>query len=111
MIRLGHKWNEWELEKIYSEEKRIWVYFAGVAAAFLVGLTWFKVFTTDIRLGWIIALLISLMLIKIFTLLFHYEKFRQFAKAMLNDKHKLMQLNVGVIVFSVIFILMGLFLY
>ncbi len=111
MIHLGQRWNKWELEKVYSEEKRTWIYFAGVAATFLVGYTWFKVFTTDIRLGWIIALLISLTLIKVSTLVFNYKKFRQFAKTVLNNKQKLMQLNIGVVIFSVIFILMGIYLY
>jgi len=111
MLHLGQRWNKWELEKVYSEEKRAWIYFAGVAAAFLVGYTWFKVFTTDIRFGWIIALLITLTLIKVSTLVFNYKKFRQFAMTVLNDKQKLTKLNIGVVIFSVIFIFMGIYLY
>ena len=111
MIYIGQRWNKWELEKVYSEEKPAWIYFAGVAAFFLVGYTWFKVFTTDIRFSWIIALLITLTLIKISTLIFNYNKFREFAKTVLNDKQKLMKLNIGVVIFSVIFILLGIYLY
>jgi hypothetical protein len=112
MIYLGQRWNKWELEKVYSEEKPAWIYSAGVAAFILVGYTWFKVFTTDdIRLSWIIALLITLTLIKISILIFHYNKFRIFAKTVLNDKQKLTKLNIGVVIFSVIFILLGVYLY
>lgn len=111
MIRLGEKWNTWELEKVYAKEKRIWVYFAGLIAVLLVCLTWYKVYTTDIKFAWVIALLISLTLIKVFTLLFHYEKFRLFAKTVLNDKRKLMQLNVAVAIISAVCIGLGIFLY
>lgn len=111
MIYLGQKWNKWELEKVYSEEKPAWIYFAGVAALFLVGYTWVRVFTSDIRLSWIIALLITLTLIKISILIFNYNKFRIFAKTVLNDKQKLMKLNIGVVLFSAIFILLGIYLY
>lgn len=111
MIHFGQRWNLWELEKVYSEKKRTWIYFTGVGASFLVVYTWFKVFTTDIRFGWIIASLSTLTLIKVATLVFNYKKFRQFANIVLNDKQKFILLNIGVVIFSVIFILMGIYLY
>lgn len=111
MIYLGQRWNEWELKKVYSEKKQTWIYFIGVGAVFLVGYTWFKVFTTDIRFSWIIASLSTLTLIKVVTLVFNYKKFRQFANTVLNDKRKFKLLNAGVVIFSLIFILMGIYLY
>lgn len=111
MVYLGQRWNKWELDKVYSEEKPSWIYFAGVAALALVGFTWFKVFTSDVAYSWVIAILITLTLIKISILIFQYSKFRVFAKTVLNDQLMFMKLNIGVVIFSIVFILLGIFLY
>ena len=48
IIKLGEKWNKWELDKAYTEEKPKWIYFLGVFGVGLVLLTWYQVITTDI---------------------------------------------------------------
>jgi len=111
IIKLGNKWNEWELEKIYSQNKPKWIYFLALLGILLVAFTWYKVFTTQINYSWIIALLISLTLIKIFNLLFRYEQFREFVVNTLNDKKRWLKINISIIIFSIILTLMGFFLY
>ena len=111
MVYFGKRWNKWELEKAYSEEKPRWIYLIASVSLIIVAFTWYKVITTNIMYSWIIALLISLTLIKVFTLIFNYHRFREFVGNILNDKKKLAQLNVSVLLFSIVFILMGIYLY
>ncbi len=111
MISLGKKWNEWELGKAYSEKKPKWIYFLGILCLAIVGFTWYQVFTLGVKYSWIIASLVTVTLVKVFNLLFNYDNFREFAKSVLNDKKKLIQLNVGVFFISAVFILLGIFLY
>ncbi len=88
-----------------------WIYLISIISLFLVIYTWFQVFITEIEYSWIIATFISLPLIKVSALLFKYDQFRTFAKEVLNNKSKLQQLNIGVLLFSIICIGMGLLLY
>ncbi len=108
---LGGKWNKWELEKAYSESKPKWIYFLGIFSLSIVGFTWYEVFNLEIKHSWIMAVLVTITLIKVFNLVFNYNKFREFVKSVLNDKKKLTQLNVGVLAISIVFIIMGVFLY
>ncbi|MBS4538922.1 hypothetical protein GOQ27_10625 [Clostridium sp. D2Q-11] len=111
MIRYGKKWIDWELDKAYAKEKPKWIYIVSVISLIIVGYTWYQVFNMDIKYSWIIAILVSLTLIKIFNLIFNYDKFREFVDSTLNNKRKFKQLNISVFIFSIIFILMGIFLY
>jgi len=108
---LGVSWREWELGKAYSEHKPRWIYVVGIAAFFLVAFTWYKVFTSDVRYSWIIAVIVSLTLIKISAMLFRYERFRAFVMDVLNDRKKLTVLNVVVLLFSIGFLMLGVYLY
>ncbi len=111
MIFLGKKWVRWELESAYGKEKPVWLYAAGAFAVIIIGYSWFMVFTTEIKYSWIITALVSLTIIKVYMLIFQYDKFRKFAVNILNDKKKMLQLNILVILFSLVFISMGVFLY
>ncbi len=111
MITLGEHWNRWELENAYGKEKPKWVYLVGTLGILLIIYTWYSVFANPVTYSWIIASLISLTAIKIFMLLFQYDKFRDFVEETLNDKNKLALLNSSVAVFSLICIAMALFLY
>lgn len=111
MIHFKERWNKWELEKAYSEEKPKWIYVVAVFSLIIVGYTWYKVIVLNVKYSWIISSFITLTLIKVFMLIFHYQKFREFVKEVLNNKRKLMQLNIGVFIFSIICILMGIYLY
>ncbi|MBI9106995.1 MAG: hypothetical protein JEZ04_09645 [Spirochaetales bacterium] len=108
---LGEKWNKWEIDSAYSEKKPKWIYLMALADILLILFTWYMVVKTDIRHSWIIAILMSLTSVKIFTLLFNYKKFRSFASAMLNSKKKFFQLNLSVVLFSMTLILMGIYIY
>lgn len=111
MVGFGDKWNEWEMKSAYSESKPRWIYVVALLGLILVGYTWYMVFTTNVDYSWIIALLVSLTLIKITNLIFNYDKFRKFASTVLNDPKKKMQLTISVFIMSIVFILLGYNLY
>ncbi len=111
MALMGEKWNEWELNSAYASEKPKILNIVGAAGYLIVILTWYMVIVSDVEYSWIIAVLISATVIKISTVLFNYKVFRKFVSKMLNDKKKMFQLNLGVLIYSVILIFMGIFLY
>ncbi len=48
---------------------------------------------------------------RVVPMLVQYNQFRAFVKMMLDDKKKMMFLNIGVISFSIALVAMGIFLY
>lgn len=108
---MGEKWKEWELNSAYPSKKPKILNILGIVGYLIVIFTWYMVFISNIKYSWIIAALVSVTVIKISILLFSYKAFRKFASKMLNDKKKMFQLNLGVIVYSVLLIFMGIFLY
>jgi len=108
---LGRRWNNWELEKAYGRRKPKWLIGGGLSGMLLIAYTWYAVFSLGIAHGWIMAVLISLTAVKIYMLIFRYAEFREFVKATLNSKRKMLRLNLAVLSFSVICLLMALFLY
>ncbi len=111
MIGFGKKWNEWELSKAYSVNKPVWIYYTGVFSVVFITYTWYRVFTDEVLFSWLIALMLSLSLIKVHKLIFEYDKFRNFVFRILNNPRKLMILNLSVLIVSVFLILMGVYLY
>lgn len=111
MAFMGEKWNQWELNNAYAKKKPTWIYLIGGLMIFLIGFTWYQVFTTDVKYDWIIAALVSLTGIKVSTLLFQYDQFRKFVAMMLSDKKKMLMLNVSVVIFSIVLIWMGIYVY
>jgi len=111
MVGFGDKWNEWEMKNAYKEEKPKWIYVISILGVLLVAYTWYMVITTDVAYSWVIAALISLTLIKITNLLFNYDKFRDFASTVLNDKSKKMKLTISVTIMSIFLIVLGYNLY
>ncbi len=106
---LGKKWNKWEENKAYSEKKPIWLYFVAIFAVFIIAYTWYMVFTSNIYLSWIIALLLTLILIKVFAQIFNYNKFRKYVKKVMNDASTFKKINIGVFIFSIMLVLLGIF--
>ena len=104
-------WAVWEENKAYKEQRPVWVIIMSIVGVVLIGLTWWVYITQSIPYGWILAALITITGIKIFNLVFQYDKFRVFVKTMLSSKQKMMQLNIGVIVLSVGLVFIALFLY
>ena len=111
MGKMGRNWAEWEMNKVYKEDKPTFITFIGILGYATVIVTWIMVFITDVQYGWILAVLITLTLFKITKLLFNYEQFRDFLIKTLKDKKKMYQLNTAVIILSVVLISMGIFLY
>ncbi len=111
MLLYGNRWNEWELSKAYTQKRPFWVNIIGVFAVVFAGFTWYMVITEDVRYSWIIGLMMTFMLFKMYMLLFNYERFREFVKNTLNDRKKRLTLNSLVFFASVVFLLMGLLLY
>jgi hypothetical protein len=111
MAVMGPRWREWELNSAYTADKPRWLYAVGAVGIALLVVTWALVFTTDVPHSWIIAVLVSLTGVKLYFILFDYDSFRAFVSRTLADSGKMMQLNVGVLVFSVALIAMGVWLY
>jgi hypothetical protein len=111
MLMLGQKWINWELDKAYTKEKPKWINIVAIISLLLIIFTWYKVFTSEIEHTWVIALLMTLTLTKIYKLVFDYNKFREFATKTLNDKHKFARLNGVVLLFAVLFVSMAAYLY
>ncbi len=111
MVVLGDKWNKWEMDHAYTEKKPAWVDVVVILGFVLVVYTWYQVFTSDVKYGWIMGVLVSLTLTKILALQFNYDKFREFASAVLNDPRKKRNLNIFVFLVSVVFILLGVYVY
>ena len=111
MAVMGERWAQWELNSAYTARKPLWLYGVGVVGAALIGLTWVLVLTTDVPHSWIIAVLISLTGIKLYTLLFDYDRFRGFVQTTLADRGRMRALNIGVLVLSGVLVAMGIWLY
>ena len=111
MMVYGDRWNKWEMNHAYKKEKPKWVYLVSILGVALVLLTWYQVFSLSIEYSWVIALLLSLTLVKISALLFNYQKFRIFASEILNNPKKKLKLNISVFIVSIIMIVLGVFVY
>lgn len=107
----GSKWKTWEINKAYAAKRPRWIYGIAIAGILLVGYTWVQVARTSIPYSWVIAVLITITLVKISALLFAYDRFRQFVSNTLSNQKKFKQLNLSVILFSLVCIWMGTVLY
>ncbi len=108
ILILGKKWNKWEENKVYPKKKPIWLYLVGISAVSIVAYTWYMVFTNDVRFSWVITLLLTLILIKVFTQIFNYSKFREYVKKVMNDANTFKKINILVFLFSIILVFLGI---
>ncbi len=108
---MGERWKTWELNSAYAQKRPKAILIIAVLCLGLVGVTWYRVFKTDVPYSWVIAALVSLTTVKVGHLLFNYDGFRRFASETLNDKSKMLRLNIGVVVYSALLIGMGIWLY
>ncbi len=111
MFAMKDNWNKWETEKAYSQKKPFWVYIVCIVGIVIIITTWYVNFKYNVSLGWILSILITLTSIKMVNIIFNYNKFRDFIIKTLNNKGKMMKLNVLVLALSIILIFMGIFLY
>lgn len=108
---MGPKWKTWELNQAYAPKRPLIITVIGITGYLIVVFTWYMVFHQPQPHAWIIALLVSLTVIKISTILFRYNIFRTFASQMLQDSNKMKLLNIGVLIYSIVLIAMGILLY
>jgi hypothetical protein len=111
IIFFQDEWNQWELNKAYRKEKPAWINIAAIFSVLFVLFSWYKAWSSNIEYGWILAVLLSITLIKISQLFFNYDQFREFAATTLYNKDKMLVINLGVFVFAIVLILMGIYLY
>lgn len=108
---MGEKWKDWELNSAYKADKNNILNLIGIIGCLMVTYTWYMVVVSDVKYSWIIALLITSTVVKISTIMFNYKAFRNFVSKTLNDKKKMLQLNIGVVIFSITLVFMGCYLY
>ncbi|WKN41234.1 hypothetical protein [Tunicatimonas pelagia] len=105
---LGRRWNEWEEHEAYTQKKPAWLYFVAFAAVILVGYTWYMVFVSDVRASWLIALLLTLILIKVSAQMLNYQKFRAYVARVMNDPKLFQRINIGVAIYSLVLVALGI---
>lgn len=111
MVFLKEKWNRWELNQAYTQEKPAWIYILAAFSVLFIIYAWYRVWTDDVDYGWVLAALLSITLIKMSQLIFNYDSFRMFVKTALDDKRKMLAINTGVIIFSIVLIYLGVAVY
>lgn len=111
MFIMQDKWKKWELDSAYTEQRPAWILGVIVFGAVLIALTWFAWLYFSVAYGWIIAVLVSLTLVKMGTFLFSYGKFRSFVSHMLNSPGKMAALNAAVLGLAAALIALGVLVY
>jgi len=97
----------------YSKNKKSWTtIFLLIYGIIVFLLTWYVTIFDYVKHGWIITLLITVSSVKLFGLIFNWEKIsKKFVKFIENSSKKLWILDITLLILSLIFLLMGLFLY
>jgi len=108
---MGQRWNQWEMNRAYAPQKPLWVNPAAGLGLVLVVYTWYRVFTGSTPYSWVVAVLVSLTLIKLKALIFDYGRFRRFVGQTLEDSRRKRLLDAGVLIFSAALIVLGLLVY
>lgn len=71
------------IAKAYAKKRPKWVIPIAIFGLTLVGFTWYKELTTDIRYSLVITIIFSLTAIKAIFFIFDYEKFQKWVAGML----------------------------
>ena len=105
-------WNRFELGVAYTEKRGPWVLGAVAAGLAVVAYTWYEYVVRPIPYAIVVAVLATLTLIKLSQLLFGYGRFRQFAQhAMVEDRRKLLAINILTALAGIGLVWLGLFVY
>ena len=109
---LGRRWPRFDLGAVYPEKQPFWVWVASVAGLMLIGVTWAMHTRTHVEYSVIVALVVTLSLVKLSQALFNYRQFRQFAiRATKERPTHLLLLNVAIGVLGTALVLLGIFVY
>lgn len=75
------------IAKTYTVKRPVWILPVAIMGLVLVGFTWYKELTTEIRYSLVITIMFSLTVIKALFFIFDYSKFQKWVAGMLsNDK-------------------------
>ncbi len=107
IIKAGRRWNEWEEHEVYVEKQPVWLFVVAFLAVLLVGFTWYMVFVSEVRASWVIATLLTLILIKVSAQILDYRKFRAYVKKVMNDPALFRKINIGVAAYSLLLVALG----
>lgn len=84
----------------------------GLLGVFLVIITWYIHFATDIQYSIIIAIVITLTLVKVSQVLVNYQKFREFAvRVTTKNTSVLTTMNIATAIVGVGLVLLGIRVY
>lgn len=105
------KWNQFELGVAYTKEKPKWVWIVGIIGILIIIITWYLYLNSQVKYSFIPTLTVTITLIKIFQLLFRYQKFRNFAQDVTEkNRHILLMLNLVTFCFGIILLYVGIVL-
>lgn len=109
---IPEKWNEFEINKAYTEKRPQWVWVIAFISLLVVGVTWYKQMTADVKFSIILTILVTITLIKISQLLFNYNNFRKYViKALKEDRRIIVRINITTTLIGIMLILLGVFIY
>ena len=106
---MGERWKEWETNAAYTEKQPKWLYAVDVCALLFVGFTWYMVFTTNVFLSWVIAALLTLILVKALFQMYKYNEFRAFVVRILQNQKQFTRIYITGLAFSIVLIALGFF--
>lgn len=72
------------IAKAYTEKRPGWIIPVAVFGLLLVGFTWYKEITTDIRYSLVVTIMFSLTAVKAIFFIFDYQKFQKWVAGMLS---------------------------
>lgn len=105
----GRYWNDWEENVAYTDEKPKWLIIVHIFAIALILFTWYMVITSDVTASWIIAFLMTCILVKILFQLFKYAEFKTYVKKIMHNDKIFCTINIAVTIFSLCLIGLGVF--
>jgi hypothetical protein len=104
------RWAHIEMTHIYTEQRPAWVWPVAAFGLALVALTWVQYVRLDVRGSLIVAIVLTLTLIKTSQVLFNYQSFRAWAGRVLTSERRTLNLiSVASAALGVALILLGLF--
>jgi hypothetical protein len=74
------------IAKAYSQKRPSWVIPVAIFGLLLVGFTWYKELTTEIRYSIVITIMFSLTAIKAIFFIFDYQKFQKWVAGLLRSE-------------------------
>lgn len=74
------------IARAYSPKRPAWVIPVAIFGLLLVGFTWYKELTTEIRYSMVITIMFSLTAIKAIFIIFDYQKFQKWVGGLLRSE-------------------------